>query len=148
MMFYSIHSGLGRLDHVEAMGDRGKAQTVGFIDDCLQGLAVNRLADLDLVQSHFFLPSDHFPAFLGTFDRHRASSATAHGRGVTGLANGFSSGPDPWPTNFPQPNSVSLRHRPIVVARGLDVRTSRDAQMEVNLAGKVLVVAVAVNESR
>src|SRR5262249_44424018 len=144
MVLYGIDSGFGGGQHVHAVRNRGEAKAVRLIDDRLQSLASKRLSDFDLIEPHLLFPAHHLAALFRALDRKRAPAAAAHRGGIGSLSDCFSRRPNPGSTDLTHANSISLCHRPVIVSRGLNIRTSGNAEMEIDFPGEILIVSMPV----
>src|SRR4030095_15349076 len=103
--------------------------------------------DFDLIESHLLLPSHHLAAFFRTLDRKGAPTATAHRRSIRSLSHCFSCRPNSRSADLAQANSISLRHRPVIVPSGLNIGAGGDSKVKVNFPGKIFIMSVTVDKS-
>ena len=149
-MLDGVDAGVGGADDVPTVrGDR-HAQPMGFVDGDFNQVEGKKLIDLEDVAPEILFPLHRSAHFI----RRRDDDVVARGARAEGVvpgadaADGASRHPDARSANFSQSRPLFLRERPRAVLVKFDIGAGGNAEMEIELAMKILQVAMAIDKAR
>src|SRR4051794_20857500 len=149
-MLDRIGAGLGGFDRIKAVGGDWQTQAMGFVDDDLGQFERQEFIELDDVAVELLFPLHRVARLL----RRRDGDVAARRSRAEGImlvewtADAAAAHPDSWPADFPGPRPLLLRAAPGTILVELDLRTGRDAEMQIELAVEILQVPMTVDEAR
>ena len=149
-MLDGIDARVRMADDIPTVGGHRHAEPVRFVDCDLRQVQRKKLIDLENVAAELLLALHRSAHFF----RRGDDDVVAGGSRAKGIVPGADAAdrpprhPNPRPADFPQSGPLFLRQSPRAVLVELDIGAGGNSQMKIELAMKILQVAMSIDESR